>query len=119
MSGCDRELNAHFYSAASLKYHVPDTWHDTTSSHIIMTLGNDFGISRPGIEPVTPRSLERTLYLLSSRGRCVKQRKRTSNTQPVLGGSVRWRTESPIGGDGGPGGELNDSVMVLVVLEAT
>ena len=25
MSGCDRELNAHFYSAASLKYHVPDT----------------------------------------------------------------------------------------------
>ena len=25
VSGCDRELNAHFYSAASLKYHVPDT----------------------------------------------------------------------------------------------
>ena len=39
MSGCDRELNAHFYSAASLKYHVPDTWHDTTPSHIILTLG--------------------------------------------------------------------------------
>ena len=38
-SGCDRELNAHFYSAASLKYHVPDTWHDTTPSHIILTLG--------------------------------------------------------------------------------
>ena len=35
----DRELNAHFYSAASLKYHVPDTWHDTTPSHIILTLG--------------------------------------------------------------------------------
>ena len=33
------ELNAHFYSAASLKYHVPDTWHDTTPSHIILTLG--------------------------------------------------------------------------------
>ena len=25
VSGRDRELNAHFYSAASLKYHVPDT----------------------------------------------------------------------------------------------
>ena len=25
VSGCDRELNAHFYSAASLKYHAPDT----------------------------------------------------------------------------------------------
>ena len=37
--GCDRELNAHFYSAVSLKYHVPDTWHDTTLSHIILTLG--------------------------------------------------------------------------------
>ena len=39
VSGCDRELNAHFYSAVSLKYHVPDTWHDTTPSHIILTLG--------------------------------------------------------------------------------
>ena len=39
VSGCDRELNAHFYSATSLKYHVPDTWHDTTPSHIILTLG--------------------------------------------------------------------------------
>ena len=26
-------------SAASLKYHAPDTWHDTTPSHIILTLG--------------------------------------------------------------------------------
>ena len=25
VSGCGRELNAHFYSAASLKYHAPDT----------------------------------------------------------------------------------------------
>ena len=39
VSGCNRELNAHFYSAASLKYHAPDTWHDTTPSHIILTLG--------------------------------------------------------------------------------
>ena len=37
--GCDKELNAHFYSAASLKYHVPDTWYDTTPGHIILTLG--------------------------------------------------------------------------------
>ena len=39
VSGSDRQLNAHFYRAASLKYHVPDTWHDTTPSHIILTLG--------------------------------------------------------------------------------
>ena len=25
VSGCDRELNAHFYSATSLKYHAPQT----------------------------------------------------------------------------------------------
>ena len=25
VSGCSRELNAHFYSAATLKFHVPDT----------------------------------------------------------------------------------------------
>ena len=25
VSGCDRELNARFYSAASLKFHAPDT----------------------------------------------------------------------------------------------
>ena len=31
--------SAHFYSAASLKYHAPDTWHDTTPSHIILILG--------------------------------------------------------------------------------
>ena len=75
MSGCDRELNAHFYSAASLKYHAPDTWHDTTPIHIILTLGwpvlalpckwgaastifDDFGMLRTGIEPTTSRSLE-------------------------------------------------------------
>ena len=39
VSGCDRELNAHSYSAASLKYHAPDTLQDTTPSHIIQTLG--------------------------------------------------------------------------------
>ena len=39
VSGCDQELNVHFYSAASLKYHDSDTWHDTTSSHNILTLG--------------------------------------------------------------------------------
>ena len=83
-----RELNAHFYSAASLKYHVPDTWHDTTPSHIILTrvdqsylyplslsakrwatstIFNKFDMSRPGIEPVTSRSPKRTLYHLSYR----------------------------------------------------
>ena len=30
-----------------------------------------FGMSRPGIEPVTSHSLERTLYQLSYRGRLV------------------------------------------------
>ena len=85
MSGCGRELNAHFYSAASLRYHVPDTWHDTTPSHIILTLGQPvliialfrksecqaschFGMSWPVIKPVPSRSLEQTLYLLSYRG---------------------------------------------------
>ena len=38
MTGCDRELSAHIYCDVSLKYHVPDTWHDTTPSHIILTL---------------------------------------------------------------------------------
>ena len=32
VSGCDREIDAHFYSAASLKYHAPDIWHDSTTS---------------------------------------------------------------------------------------
>ena len=80
MSGCDRELNAHFYSAASLKYHVPDTWHHTTPSHIILTLGrpvlalprkSECQAKRPGIEPVTSHSPERTLYQLSYRGRSI------------------------------------------------
>ena len=39
VAGCDRELSAHFYCVASLRYHAPDTWHDTTPSHIILTLG--------------------------------------------------------------------------------
>ena len=39
VSGCDRELSAHFYSATSPKYHAPDTWHGTTPSHIILSLG--------------------------------------------------------------------------------
>ena len=38
VSGCDRELNALFNSAASLWYQIPDTLPDTTSSHIILTL---------------------------------------------------------------------------------
>ena len=90
VSGCGRELNAHFYSAASLEYHAPATWTDTTPSHIIPTLGrpvlalpvnpsakrgaastifNDFVMWRPGIEPMTSHSTERTLYQMSYRGR--------------------------------------------------
>ena len=72
---------------------VPDTWHDTTPSHIILTLGgpvqalslsakrgaastilNDFGMSQPRIEPVTSRSLEQTLYRPSSRSRSMRNR---------------------------------------------
>ena len=37
VSGCDREIDAHLYSAASLKYHAPDIWHDTTTSHTSTT----------------------------------------------------------------------------------
>ena len=36
MSGCDRELNAHFKSAASLKQHASKTWHGIPPSHIIL-----------------------------------------------------------------------------------
>ena len=74
----------------SLKYHAQDIWHDTTPSHIILTLPRpvlalprlsakqgaastifkDFGMSRPGIEPVTSSFRERTLYRQSYRGRC-------------------------------------------------
>ena len=64
-------------------YHAPDTWHDTTPSHISLTLGrlvlalhvslsakpgatstnfNDFGMSWPGIKPLTSSSLEQTIY---------------------------------------------------------
>ena len=38
VSDCDTELNAHLYSAAPLKYHAPDTWHDTTPRYIILIL---------------------------------------------------------------------------------
>ena len=93
VSGSDRVLNAHIYSAASLKCQAPGTWHDTTTSHVILTMGrpllalplslsakrgaistifNDFGMSRPGIEPVTFRSPKRyhfPFYHLSCRGR--------------------------------------------------
>ena len=70
------ELNALFYSAASLWYQVLDTLLHTTPSHITLTPGrpvlalhqnlsaklgatttivNAFGMSRPGIEPDTSR----------------------------------------------------------------
>ena len=36
-SDYQRELNANFYSAVSMMYHAPDTWHETNPSHIILT----------------------------------------------------------------------------------
>ena len=39
VSGCDRELNVQFSTAASLWYQVPDTLLGTTPSHQILTLG--------------------------------------------------------------------------------
>ena len=38
VSGSDMDHIVNFYSAALLKYRVQDTWHDTTASHIIVTL---------------------------------------------------------------------------------
>ena len=85
VSGCDREIIAHFYSTASLKYHAPDTRHDTTPCHIILTLGRPVLAlprkSRPGIEPVTSRSPERTLYILSYRGRFNQDSRRNSSVE--------------------------------------
>ena len=37
MSECGKELNAYIESAASLKYHAPDTGHDIPPNHIILT----------------------------------------------------------------------------------
>ena len=45
-SGCDRELNAHFKSAASLTYHTSDTWLDIPPSHIILTLDRPVSLSQ-------------------------------------------------------------------------
>ena len=39
LSGHDRELNARFQSAASLKYDAPDTQHNIPHSHFVLTLG--------------------------------------------------------------------------------
>ena len=109
VSGCAKELSAHVYSAASLKYHVPDTRHDTTPSHIILTqslstkrrdanIFNDFGMSRPGIEPVTSCSPERTLYRLSYRGRCVLYRKRIifAFITYIVSSHVKWFSSSDL-----------------------
>ena len=62
VSGCNRELNAHFYSAASLKYHVPDTLHDTNPSHIILTLGRTV-IALPSKSECHSRSILTTLLV--------------------------------------------------------
>ena len=83
VSGYDRELNALFYCAASLWYQVPDTYLASPSHYADMgrpvlalpgklsakggatcTIVNDFGMSRPGIEPSTslPQSRHFTYY---------------------------------------------------------
>ena len=80
VSQSDKELNVHFQYAASLKHHAPDTCHDITPSHVILTLGrpvliptstflmlsdkrksreqhfNVFWTTRPGMEFTTSRS---------------------------------------------------------------
>ena len=46
VSGCDRQLNAHFKSAASLTYHTSDTWRDIPPSHNILTLDRPVPLSQ-------------------------------------------------------------------------
>ena len=83
VSGCDKVLNVHFYSATSLKYHAqtldmiphPVTlswpWVDqsylypvslNTKRGAASTFVNDFGMSRPGIVTMTTRSPKQTLW---------------------------------------------------------
>ena len=50
VSGCDRELNAHFYGAASSQALLPDT----TSSHIILTPEPTPKIRVPSGEQLVP-----------------------------------------------------------------
>ena len=62
VSGCDRELSAHFHSAASLWYQIPDNLPDTIPSHIILTAGRPVlalirkSECKAGFEPGTSRS---------------------------------------------------------------
>ena len=87
-SGCDRELYAHFYSATSLNYHAPDTWHDTTPSHIILTLGRPVLALRRNSECQARRSKYHFLTTLVCRGP-------GSNPWPPVprsGHSTNWAT---------------------------
>ena len=59
-----RELCAHFHSAASLTYHAPDTWHVTTPSLIILTLGRPV-LALPGKSECQARSNYYHFYRLS------------------------------------------------------
>ena len=66
------ELDAPFYSAASLKYHARHS--NTTPSHIIPTSPSStpssyFGISWPGIQPMASSSLVWALYWPRYHGR--------------------------------------------------
>ena len=68
VSGCDRELNVHFYSAASLKHHAPDTWHDTTLIYIILTLGSPVLVLPPTVW--VPREEQLVPFLITLAYRC-------------------------------------------------
>ena len=82
LSGCYRKLNAYLYSVLPHWSIMPQTldmiphpitlsWHwiDQSYRGAASTIINDFGMSRPWVEPVTSRSTEQTLYRLSYRGR--------------------------------------------------
>ena len=59
--GCDRELNAQFYIAVSLGRPVLALPVNLSAKRgAASTMFNDFGMSRPRIEPRTSRSPERT-----------------------------------------------------------
>ena len=85
VSGCERELNAHFYSAASLKYHamiphpVTLSWHRVDQSQLCpvslrakqgaaSTILTTLVCRGPGVEPMSSRSSRWTFYQLSYRG---------------------------------------------------
>ena len=68
VTGCDRELNAHFYNAASLWYQIQDTLTDTTPSHIILDTGATSPSPTPKIRVPSGEQLVPLLTTLVCRG---------------------------------------------------